>query len=97
LPVFAAGLSAASRVLGEISANAQSFYTTFERASFGPEDERPLLAEVDQGDWPVVRLSRWPGGAQCALAITGDVDAFTLWITVKGYGIASRVRVKHEV
>jgi peptidoglycan/xylan/chitin deacetylase (PgdA/CDA1 family) len=46
---------------------------------FTPEDERPLLAEIEAGDWPLVRIARWPGGAKAALAITGDVDAFTLW------------------
>jgi hypothetical protein len=63
----------------EISADARAFSFYIRRARFGPEDERPLLAELDQGDWAVVRLARWPGGAQCGLAVTGDVDAFTLW------------------
>ncbi len=63
----------------EISADARAFSFYVRRTRFDSEDERPLLAEMEQGNWPVVRLARWPGGAQCALAVTGDVDAFTLW------------------
>ena len=65
--------------LVEISAEAQAFSYYLRRTRFSHEDERPLLAEIERGDWPVVRLARWPGGAQCGLAVTGDVDAFTLW------------------
>ena len=63
----------------ETSAEAQAYAVYLSRRSFGPEDERPLLAELDRGPGPVVRLSNWPDGARCALAITGDVDAFTIW------------------
>jgi len=64
--------------LVEVSASSDfSFY--LQRASFNAQDERPLLAELDQGSWPVVRLARWPDGAQSALCVTGDVDALTLW------------------
>lgn len=65
--------------LVEVSAEAHAFPVYFQRAGFGPEDERPLLAELNTGYWPSVRLARWPGGAQSALAITGDIDAVTLW------------------
>lgn len=65
--------------LVETSAESQAYAVYLNRRSFGPEDERPLLAELDRGRWPVVRLARWPDAACCALAITGDVDAFTIW------------------
>jgi hypothetical protein len=64
--------------LVEISTEAQSFSNYLERTSFTAEDERPLLIELDKSAWPLVRLARWPEAARCALAITGDVDAFTL-------------------
>jgi hypothetical protein len=64
-------------VEASIDAQAYSFY--LQRTSFGPEDERPLLQSIEQGDWPLVRLSRWPEGAQSALSVTGDIDAFALW------------------
>jgi hypothetical protein len=65
--------------LVDIGSDAQAFSYYLDRASFRQEDERPLLTEIEKGDWPLVRLARWPGTARCALAITGDVDAFTLW------------------
>ena len=49
------------------------------RPRFGYEDERPLLAQIDQGDFPLVRLGRWPHGARSALCVTGDIDALTIW------------------
>jgi hypothetical protein len=61
------------------STNGQAFPFYLRRTTFNPQDERSLLAEIDHADWPLIRLSRWPGGAQCGLTITGDVDALTLW------------------
>lgn len=49
------------------------------RDEFSPEDEQDVLREILSGDKPLIRLSRWPLAARSALAITGDVDAFTLW------------------
>ena len=54
-----------------------SFY--LDRSHFVYEDERPLLDEIEQGDFPLVRLGRWPHGARSALCVTGDIDALTLW------------------
>jgi peptidoglycan/xylan/chitin deacetylase (PgdA/CDA1 family) len=48
-----------------------------EQRDFGPKDERALLRQLE-GNWPLLRLARWPDGAQCALSITGDIDALTL-------------------
>jgi peptidoglycan/xylan/chitin deacetylase (PgdA/CDA1 family) len=46
---------------------------------FGRQDERSLLAEFEGGDFPLVRIGRWPNGAQSALSVTGDIDAITLY------------------
>lgn len=54
-----------------------TFYLRRER--FEREDQRGLLTELESGAFPLVRLGRWPDGAQSALSITGDVDALTLW------------------
>ena len=35
--------------------------------------------ELETGRFPLLRLGRWPGGAKSALAVTGDVDALTIW------------------
>ena len=47
--------------------------------SFGYEDERSLLPQIETSDCPLVRLGRWPNGARSALCVTGDIDALTLW------------------
>ena len=65
--------------LVEIGADPGAYSYYLCRSAFNPEDERPLLAEIEMGSWPLVRIARWPSGAKAALAITGDVDAFTLW------------------
>jgi len=50
-----------------------------DQAQFVAEHERPLLAEIEGAGRPLVRLGRWPDGARSALAVTGDIDAFTWW------------------
>ena len=65
--------------LTETSSEPELYAFYVQRSAFIPEDERPLLAEIEAGDWPLVRITRWPGGAKASLAVTGDVDAFTLW------------------
>lgn len=50
-----------------------------DQPQFAAEEERPLLTNIEQGDFPLVRLGRWPNGARSALCITGDIDALTIW------------------
>jgi hypothetical protein len=50
-----------------------------DQAQFAAEDKCLLLAQIEETDSPLVRLGRWPDGAQSALAVTGDIDALTLW------------------
>jgi hypothetical protein len=50
-----------------------------DRPRFEHADERPLLAQIEQGDFPLARLGRWPNGARSALCVTGDIDALTIW------------------
>jgi Polysaccharide deacetylase len=54
-----------------------AFFLDLER--FSRTDEQPLLAELEAGPFPLLRLGRWPNGARSALAVTGDVDALTIW------------------
>jgi peptidoglycan/xylan/chitin deacetylase (PgdA/CDA1 family) len=65
--------------LVESSAYPTAYALYLDRQTFQPEDEKPLLAQIKHGDWQLVHLSRWPDGARCGLAITGDLDAFTIW------------------
>jgi hypothetical protein len=63
----------------EVSAARGRFSYYIDQAQFSTEQERPLLAEIEGSGHPLVRLGRWPNGAHSALAITGDIDAFTWW------------------
>ena len=54
-----------------------SFY--LDRSSFSREDERRLITQIEEADYPLARLGRWPNGARSTLAINGDIDALTLW------------------
>ena len=47
--------------------------------SFENRQERAVLSTIEQSGQPVVRLGRWPDGARSVLAITGDIDALTIW------------------
>jgi hypothetical protein len=50
-----------------------------QRERFSREDQRGLVAELENGRFPLLRLARWPKGTRSALSITGDVDALTIW------------------
>jgi hypothetical protein len=64
--------------LVEISTQPGKYSIYLSQTSFSQADERPLLAYLNQADVPLIRIGRWPNGAQSALVITGDVDAFSL-------------------
>lgn len=63
----------------EISEGGHHYAYYLDQTDFTAEDQRPLLAQIGGTDRPLVRLGRWPNGARSALAITGDIDALTLW------------------
>lgn len=67
----------------EVSACSNEYSIYLDRDSFRHEDERSILKEIEGNHSTLVRLSRWPDGARCGLAITGDVDAFTIWDYIK--------------
>jgi hypothetical protein len=65
--------------LAEIT-DSEGTHTLFlDQPNYYREHERPLLAHIEEGDFPLVRLGRWPGGARSALCVTGDIDALTIW------------------
>lgn len=49
------------------------------QSHFEPAMQRMLLEKIEAAPCPLVKLGRWPDGARSALALTGDVDALTLW------------------
>jgi peptidoglycan/xylan/chitin deacetylase (PgdA/CDA1 family) len=57
----------------------QAYSIYLREPRFLAEDERPLLRRLAQSDAPLIRLGRWPDGAQSALCVTGDIDALTMW------------------
>jgi peptidoglycan/xylan/chitin deacetylase (PgdA/CDA1 family) len=63
----------------EVSDNSQNYSVYLDHVGAIPENRRPLLAQVEEGNQPLVKLGRWPGNNHSALAITGDIDALTLW------------------
>jgi peptidoglycan/xylan/chitin deacetylase (PgdA/CDA1 family) len=65
--------------LVQVSPDRDVYSIYLDRADFGPQDEHPLLASIEEGDRPLVRLGRWPHGARSVVCVTGDVDALTLW------------------
>jgi peptidoglycan/xylan/chitin deacetylase (PgdA/CDA1 family) len=69
--------------LTEISADSEAYSIYLDRDTFRHEDERSILKEIEGNHSTLVRLSRWPDGARCGLAVTGDVDAFTIWDYVR--------------
>lgn len=63
----------------ETTTNEATYGFYLDRSHFVYEDEYPLLKEIEQGNFPLVRLGRWPHGARSALCVTGDIDALTIW------------------
>lgn len=63
----------------EISQDRNRYKCYFDLENFDAGQERQVLAQIERPGCPLVRLGRWPNGAQSALAITGDIDALTLW------------------
>ncbi len=57
--------------------NRYSIY--LDQPDFDPSQEQQILAQIEQSGRPLVRLGRWPHGARSAMAITGDIDALTMW------------------
>jgi len=63
----------------EINEESDRYSYYFDQTDFVAGQERPFLAQIEGTDRPLMRLGRWPNGAHSALAITGDIDALTLW------------------
>jgi hypothetical protein len=63
----------------ETSEEGERFSYYLEQETFTAEHQRQLLSEIEGTDRPLVRLGRWPEGARSALAVTGDIDALTIW------------------
>ncbi len=63
----------------ETSQERERYSCYFDQVNFLASQEQSVLAQIEGSGQPLLRLGRWPNGAQSALAITGDIDAMTLW------------------
>jgi len=63
----------------ETDGDAEAFSIYLHRPHFSREDERGLLAEIEEIKASLIRFGRWPSGAKSALCVTGDIDALTIW------------------
>jgi peptidoglycan/xylan/chitin deacetylase (PgdA/CDA1 family) len=63
----------------EVAESRGAYPFFLKRKHFCRGDERSLLADLEAGEFPNVRLGRWPDAARSALSVTGDVDALTIW------------------
>jgi hypothetical protein len=81
-PRSPAGLAAFLRQQGyivEITSDPSTTSVFLDRPTFERTDELPLLRRLDDDRAPLLRLARWPDAARSAIAVTGDVDALTIW------------------
>jgi predicted deacetylase len=63
----------------EISTEPELYTFYLDRKSFSAEEEKPLVQQIENDNFPLVRLGRWPYGAKSAFCVTGDIDALTVW------------------
>ena len=59
--------------------DASASYGAYVDVSAEDWTEASVLDAVDRAPGPLVRVWRWPHGARSALAVTGDIDALTLF------------------
>jgi len=63
----------------EVSTQPASYAYYFDQPNFAVSQQRDILKSLEETSRPLVRLGRWPAGAQSAMCITGDIDAMTIW------------------
>jgi hypothetical protein len=63
----------------EVNDQSANYGLYFDQKTFDEADEKPLVDHIEGSGVPLIRLGLWPAGARSALAITGDIDALTLW------------------
>ena len=63
----------------EVSDRPEGYTVYLHRTTLSRAAVLPLLAEIEAAPGPLLRWACWPQGASSALAVTGDVDALTVW------------------
>lgn len=65
--------------LVEFTADADRYALYLDHPMFALDEELTLVDEIEACQPPLVRLWRWPEGCHSVVAVTGDIDAFTMW------------------
>jgi len=63
----------------EESTAKDKFKIYFDINDFEERDKLSIIQKMEEADASLIRIWRWPFKARCALCITGDIDAITLW------------------
>lgn len=64
--------------IAETSNDPGAYSVYLDHLGSNPEVNRSVIAGIEEGNQPLVKLGRWPGNTRSALAITGDIDALTI-------------------
>ncbi len=65
----------------EISSPSDNYSVYLETKTINVDEnvERQIADAVDNTPYPLIRFWRWPEEKQCAVALSGDVDAIDIW------------------
>jgi len=63
----------------EVGQEPERYTFYFDQVYFDVTQEKIILDQIEESGCPLIRLGRWPNGNQSALAITGDIDALSIW------------------
>lgn len=63
----------------EVSQEPELYSYYINQMKFDTSHEVLILNDIEESSCPLIRFGRWPYGAKSALAITGDIDALTIW------------------
>ncbi len=63
----------------EVSTESSGYSVYLYVENLSTADSRRIMAGIESTRKPFLKLNKWPGDARSALAITGDIDALTLF------------------
>ncbi len=63
----------------EVTSEPENYTYYLDQKTFTASDEKPLIQKIEQEQFPLARLGRWPNGTRSAFCVTGDIDALTVW------------------
>ncbi|MDO9087614.1 MAG: polysaccharide deacetylase family protein [Anaerolineaceae bacterium] len=63
----------------EIAQQPEHYSIFLDQYKFDSNNEISILELIEETNHPLLKFGRWPNGSKSALAITGDIDALTIW------------------